>query len=118
MHDPGDPVGGLIDVEVVLATPPRQVLIALRVPPGSTVADVITASRLDRQFPDVPVAELRTGVWGRVVEREHVIRDGDRVELYRPLLIEPREARRQLARAGKTMGQAPRGVPDSAKGTD
>ena len=108
----------LIDVEVVLATPEKQVLIAIRIPPGATVSDVIAASRVDRQFPDVAIAKLSVGVWGRLVERDHVIRDGDRVEIYQPLLIEPREARRQLARAGKTMGQAAQIPPESAKGTD
>ncbi len=108
----------LINVEVVLATPPKQVLIALRVPQGSTAAEVIAASGVEGQFPDLRPAELAVGVWGRLVERDHVVGDGDRVEIYRPLLIEPREARRQLARAGRTMGPTARGSADSAKGTD
>ena len=94
-----------IDVELVLAMPTKQVLIALRVPVGSTVSDVIAASPVARRFPDVPVGELAVGIWGRVVERDHMVGHGDRVEIYRPLLIDPREARRQLALAGRTMGK-------------
>jgi putative ubiquitin-RnfH superfamily antitoxin RatB of RatAB toxin-antitoxin module len=96
---------GKIDVEVVLATPGKQELIALRVPNGSTVSDVIAASPVERRFPDVPVGELAVGIWGRVVDRNQPVRPGDRVEIYRPLLIDPREARRQLALAGRTMGK-------------
>ena len=95
-----------IHVELALALPAKQVLIALTVPSGSTVSDVISASPLARRFPDIPVADLAVGIWGRVVKRDHPVRDGDRIEIYRPLQIDPREARRQLAQAGRTMGSA------------
>ena len=111
-------VSDLINVEVVLATAPKQALIALRVPAGATAAEVIAASGVEAQFPDIALVELAVGVWGRLVKRDHVVREGDRVEIYRPLRIEPREARRQLARAGKTMGQAAGVAADAAKETD
>ena len=95
-----------IRIELVLATPDKQALFALTVPAGATVSEVIGASPLERRFPDVPVAELEVGIWGRVVSRDHPVRDGDRIEIYRPLQIDPREARRQLALAGRTMGSA------------
>jgi putative ubiquitin-RnfH superfamily antitoxin RatB of RatAB toxin-antitoxin module len=94
-----------IDVELAMAMPAKQVLIALQVPVGSTVSDVIAASALARRFPDVPVGKLAVGIWGRLVEPNHRVEHGDRVEIYRPLLIDPREARRQLALAGRTMGK-------------
>ena len=93
-----------IQVELVLALPSKQALIPLTVPTDSTVSDVIAVSQLERRFPNVPVAELEVGIWGRVVDRGHAVRDGDRIEIYRPLQIDPREARRQLALAWKTMG--------------
>ena len=93
-----------IHVELALALPLKQALIALTVPIGSTVSDVIAAFPLEQGLPDVPVAELKVGIWGRVVDRNHPVRDGDRIEIYRPLQIDPREARRQLAQAGRTMG--------------
>jgi putative ubiquitin-RnfH superfamily antitoxin RatB of RatAB toxin-antitoxin module len=47
---------------------------------------------------------MQAGIWGRPVERDQAVSDGDRVELYRPLNMDPREARRRLAAAGRTMG--------------
>lgn len=90
-----------ICVEVVLATPERQVLLALHVPEGSSVADVIAASGIASHFPDLPLDEMPTGIWGKGVTRDNKVREGDRVELYRPLLTDPREARRQRALAAE-----------------
>ena len=93
----------VLTVEIVAALPERQKLIELEVPSGSTVADVIAASKILRYFPELGDSELEAGVWGRVVSRDTAVKAGDRIELYRPLLIEPREARWQLAMVGKTM---------------
>lgn len=86
-----------MQVEVVFAMADRQVLQALDIPPNSTVADVIAASDLAGQFPDVDLMALQAGIWGHPVERNHAVQDGDRVELYRPLEMDPREARRLKA---------------------
>ena len=96
-----------IAVEIVLATQERQVLLELEVQAGATVADVIARSRIAEAFPGFDIDALETGVWGRIVSRDHQVVDGDRVELYRPLQMDPREARRKQALAGRTMGQAP-----------
>ena len=101
-----EPLTDQINVELALALPVKQALIALTVPSGATVSDVISASPLARRFPDVPVADLAVGIWGRVVDRDHPVREGDRIEIYRPLQLDPREARRQLALSGRTMGSA------------
>lgn len=93
-----------IRVEVVYATPARQELVAVDLPRGADVAAAVEASGMIELFPGEPVAEAPAGVWGRPVERGHVLADGDRVELYRPLLKDPREARRELAAAGRNMG--------------
>ncbi len=90
-----------ICVEVVLATPERQVLLALHVPEGSSVADVIAASGIASHFPDLPLDDMPTGIWGKGVTRDNKVREGDRVELYRPLLTDPREARRRRALAAE-----------------
>ncbi len=78
-------------------------------PQNSTVADAIRASKLSQRFPDVDFDVLDVGIWGRVVARDHRLADGDRVEIYRPLEIDPREARRQLASLGMTMGARQKG---------
>ena len=90
-----------IAVEVVLATPERQVLVELRVGTGASVAEVVAASGIASLFPDLPLDEMVTGIWGRAVGRDSKVREGDRVELYRPLQTDPREARRRRALAGK-----------------
>ena len=69
-----------LSVEVVLATPERQVLLTVNVEAGV-------------------VADLAVGIWGKPVSRDSTVNAGDRIELYRPLDIDPREARRQRARA-------------------
>ena len=94
---------GEISVEVVFALPQRQMLVDVTLEEGATLADAIEKSGLTAQFPGEQIESLPTGVWGRPVDRNHVLRDGDRVEIYRPLEIEPREARRRLAEAGRTM---------------
>lgn len=91
-----------LSVELVLATPEDQVLVTVVVDEGASVADVIAASGVDSRFPGLDVATMPAGIWGRLVSKDRVVRRGDRVELYRPLEIDPREARRQRARAEKT----------------
>jgi len=81
-------------VEVVFALPDRQELLVVELPDGSSVGAVIEKSRLARQFPDVDFDALQAGVWGKPTARSHVVKEGDRVELYRPLAMDPREARR------------------------
>ena len=89
-------------MEVVLATPEQQGLLSLNVDEGATVAEVIAASDIASHFPDLAVDEMPVGIWGKPVGRESTVRGGDRVEIYRPLEIDPREARRQRALAANT----------------
>jgi len=95
-----------IEVEVVFALPGRQSLLALVVKTGATVAEVVRASGLEATFPGCGIEQLAVGIWGRKVARDYVVKQGDRVELYRPLALDPKEARRQLALSGQTMGSA------------
>lgn len=80
-----------IAVEVVLALPGRQRLRRLELPAQSTVADALSASGLT-----VP-SGVRVGIYGRVVALKTVLKDGDRVEIYRPLLADPKDLRRLRA---------------------
>ena len=91
-------MGETVHVEVAFAMPERQELVALELEQGTTVADAIRESGLQAKFGEVDFDELQAGIWGRVVERSTSVREGDRVELYRPLERDPREARRELAR--------------------
>jgi uncharacterized protein len=94
-----------LGVEVVYAEPGQQALISLAMTTGSSVADAIAQSGLAARFPGVDLLRLAVGIWGHPVAHDHVLQDGDRVELYRPLTMDPREARRQLAEHGRAMGQ-------------
>lgn len=86
-----------MQVEVAFALPERQYLEAVSVADSATVADAIRLCGVEERFPDVRFDELQVGIWGRPVERTHALREGDRVEIYRPLEIDPREARRLKA---------------------
>ena len=92
-------------VEVVFARPGKQVLLNVEIEAGATVAGVIAESGIGERFGAEDFDGLPVGIWGRVVDRDHEVRPGDRIEIYRPLVIDPREARRQLAEAGQTMGR-------------
>ncbi len=97
-------VAARIRVEVVFATPEEQRLVTVGLAAPATVADAITASALAERFPAEDFDRLQAGIWGNPVARGHTLSDGDRVEIYRPLELDPREARRQLAKSGRTMG--------------
>ena len=90
-------------VEVAFAEPERQSLVTVELDPGATVAEAIERSGLAARHADVDFDSLATGIWGRVVDRDCSLSDSDRVEIYRELNIDPREARRQLADVGRTM---------------
>ena len=92
-------------MEVVYAEPGQQALVSLSLVAGSSVADAIAQSGLAVRFPTVDLQRLAVGIWGHPVARDQLLEDGDRVELYRPLAMDPREARRQLAEHGRAMGQ-------------
>lgn len=85
-------------VEVVFAQAHRQWRRAVELPPGATVLDAITASGLLVAFPDLKVEEGMVGVWYRVRPLDTPLRDGDRVEIYRPLRADPKQARRERVR--------------------
>jgi putative ubiquitin-RnfH superfamily antitoxin RatB of RatAB toxin-antitoxin module len=86
---------GMLRVEVVYAPAPRTVHpVSLRLPAGSTVAEAVQASALLARHGLQGLDGLTTAVWGRVVDQATVLRDLDRVELLRPLQVDPKEARR------------------------
>jgi putative ubiquitin-RnfH superfamily antitoxin RatB of RatAB toxin-antitoxin module len=95
--------GQEIRVEVVFARPDRQSLVEVSVGEGATVAEAIEVSGLQKEFTGDPLESLPVGIWGRLVQRSTRVRAGDRVEIYRPLELDPKTARRELALLGLTM---------------
>jgi len=89
-----------VAVEVAYATPQRQAIVRLEVPVGCTVAAAIERSRIREQFPGLSVDADAVGIFSRKVPLDHVVRDGDRVEIYRPLIADPKESRRKRASGG------------------
>ena len=99
--DSGAPAGPMpLDVEVAYAAPKRQLIIKLQVPPGTTVAQAIEASAIRQQFPQIE-ARPSVGIFSRKVTLDYALSAGDRVEIYRPLIADPKEVRRQKAEQEK-----------------
>lgn len=89
-----------IRVEVAYAEPERQWLIALELPVGASVGEAVAASGLAQRFPAWREAPPAMGIWGRPVSADQRLQDGDRVELYRSLSMDPKTARRRRAASG------------------
>lgn len=84
-----------ITVEVVYALPERQTLIALAVAPGTTAGEAVRLSGVLSAHPEFAQREPSIGIFGRVVGREHLLDDGDRIEIYRPLVVDPKTSRNE-----------------------
>lgn len=82
-------------VEVVYALPGGEDAVVLELPAGSTAADAVRAGGLLARHPDIDLGRQKLGIYGRVVRPGLRLADGDRVEIYRPLAVEPKEARRR-----------------------
>ena len=94
----------MIRVSVVAALATRQEVVELEIEEGSTVARALALSRLAERFPELDLARAEVGIWSRRCTRETLLREGDRVEIYRPLEADPKEARRRRARVKPSPG--------------
>lgn len=86
-----------IKVEVVYALPEKQYLLKVRLAQGSTVEQAIAASGILELRTDIDLAKNKVGIFSRPVKLTDAVNDGDRVEIYRPLIADPKELRRQRA---------------------
>lgn len=91
------PVPEFSGVEVVYALPGRQRVVRLPLEQPMSAEQAVRASGLLEEFPELAGQVLALGVFGRRVDAQHPLRAGDRVEIYRPLKVDPREARRRAA---------------------
>lgn len=93
-----------IRIEVVYALPDKQRVLPLSVAEGSTLRQAVEESGLLREYPDLDLGgRNKVGIWGKLAKPDAPLRDGDRVEIYRPLIADPKEVRRQRATEGKVM---------------
>ncbi|MEW6169400.1 MAG: RnfH family protein [Pseudomonadota bacterium] len=96
--------GDLIPIEVAYAAPAEQVILKLDVAAGTTLRDAIERSGILQRFPEIDLAHNKVGRWSHVAALDEIVRAGDRVEIYRPLIADPKEMRRQRAAAAKKAG--------------
>lgn len=93
----------MLHVEVAYAKPEAQKIIRLEVEPGTTAEQAVMQSSIQQHFHEIDVDKAKLGIFGKAVKRDHVLRAGDRVEIYRELIADPKEVRKQRASAGKAM---------------
>lgn len=97
-------MAGFIDIEVAYALPARQELVHLSLPEGATVGQAIEASGLLERYPEIePGKANKIGVFAKLAKLDTPLRERDRVEIYRPLIADPKAVRRKRADEGKAM---------------
>jgi uncharacterized protein len=87
----------VIRVEIVYAEPQRSVVKTLNLAQGALIADALSLVAADQDFLDIDLVGSAVGIFGKVAHRDQPLKDGDRIEIYRPLLEEPKLARRKRA---------------------
>ena len=92
-----------INIEVIYAQPDHQILLKRSVPAGTTVAEAIQASGVLGKHPEIDLTTNKLGIFGKLTKADAVLRDKDRIEIYRPLIADPKEVRRKRAEEGKVM---------------
>jgi uncharacterized protein len=90
-----------VHIEVVYALQDRQKVITLAMPSGACVREAIERSGILAEFPEIDLAKNKLGIWNKLAKPDVVLRDKDRIEIYRPLIADPKEVRRQRAAEGK-----------------
>ena len=90
-----------INIEVAYAEPEKQLIMPVNVDAGTTVGGAIVQSGIMVKFPDLDIENSKVGIFGKVTPMTTVLQEGDRVEIYRPLIADPKEVRRKRAEEGK-----------------
>ncbi len=106
----------LINIEIAYALPDEQLILILEVAEGTTIDQAIRDSGILEKFPAIDLANLKTGIFGKLKKKDQALRAGDRIEIYRPLIADPKEVRKQRAAEGKRMKKGG-GRIDSAENT-
>lgn len=90
-------------VEVVYALPEEQTLLAFEVDDATTAEEVINQSGILQKYPEIDLAENKIGLFGKIIKLDHPVREKDRIEIYRPLIADPKEVRKKRAAEGKAL---------------
>ncbi|MDD2914765.1 MAG: RnfH family protein [Gallionella sp.] len=102
-----------ITIEAVYALPDEQMLFRQSVPEGATVAQAIKLCGILEKYPEIDLTANKLGIFGKLSRADTVLRDRDRIEIYRPLLADPKEVRRKRAGQGKGMKKGDSGVVET-----
>jgi putative ubiquitin-RnfH superfamily antitoxin RatB of RatAB toxin-antitoxin module len=92
-----------INIELVYALPQEQALLKFNVPAGTTLGDAVRLSGILEKYPEIDPAKAKYGIFGKLSKADVVMRERDRIEIYRPLIADPKEVRRKRAEEGKVM---------------
>lgn len=92
-----------LKIEIVYAQAAEQTLLSLQVEAGTTVQQAIEASGMLAKHPEIDLAKNKLGIFAKLTKPDVVLRDRDRIEIYRPLLADPKEVRKKRAAEGKVM---------------
>jgi len=96
-------INEMIKIEVLYALPHEQTLLTVDAQQGITLADAVKISGILEKYPEIDLATNKVGLFGKLSKQDVVLRDKDRVEIYRPLIADPKEVRRKRAEEGKVM---------------
>ncbi len=92
-----------IHIELVYALPHEQTLLKLDVPVGTTITEGVKLSGILNKHPEIDLEKSKFGIFGKLSKADAVLRERDRIEIYRPLIADPKEVRRKRAEEGKVM---------------
>jgi len=110
-----NPSKNTIQVEVVYGLAEEQALLSVDVPYGSEVKEVILASNILEQFPEIDLDKVKVGLFGKLTKMDQTVRARDRIEIYRPLIADPKEVRKRRAAEGKRLKKGTTEEPDKDK---
>lgn len=97
----------VINVEVAYVKADEQAILKVQAVPGTTARQVIEQSGILQRFLEIDSTKIAVGIFGKLVALDSQVKTGDRIEIYRPLIADPKEQRRKRAEAGKTMKKRP-----------
>jgi uncharacterized protein len=93
----------VLRVEVAYARADEQLILPLEVPPGTRLEEAVQRSGILQRYREIDLERNKVGIFGKLAKLDTVLREGDRVEIYRPLIADPKEVRKQRAAEGKRM---------------
>jgi len=92
-----------VSIEIAYATPRKQIIVDCAIDAGTAPRDAIRQSEIRQHFPEIDIEDCDFGVFGKIVVEDYELVEGDRIEIYRPLIADPKEIRRLRAARGLAM---------------